>query len=70
VALAAALGGRKRTAALAGVAWLAGTAELAWARIAPGPRTADEVATMALTSAVIPAAAVLYRVAGWIRALS
>ena len=27
-------------AAAAGAAWLAGTAELAWARIAPGPRTA------------------------------
>ena len=34
-----------------GAGWLAGTAELAWARIAPGPRTAREVATMVWTSA-------------------
>ena len=37
-----------------GAAWLAGTAELAWARIKPGPRTAREVATMAWTSAAMP----------------
>jgi histidinol-phosphate phosphatase family protein len=49
-----------RVAALAGAAWLAGTAELAWARIAPGPRTRDEVVTMAWTSALLPFAA-----AGW-----
>ncbi|SDY42314.1 haloacid dehalogenase superfamily, subfamily IA, variant 3 with third motif having DD or ED [Modestobacter sp. DSM 44400] len=45
---------RPRAAALAALAWTAGTAEFAWARIAPGPRTGDEVATMALTSAAIP----------------
>jgi histidinol-phosphate phosphatase family protein len=47
-------------AAAAGLAWLAGTVELAWARIAPGPRTRGEVATMAWTSALMPFAA-----AGW-----
>jgi len=47
-------------AALAGAAWLAGTVELAWARIAPGPRTRGEVATMAWTSALMSFAA-----AGW-----
>src|SRR5215207_8305398 len=52
VGLAAA--GRPRAAALAALAWAAGTAEFAWVRIAPGPRTRHEVATMALTSAVIP----------------
>src|SRR3954469_19077058 len=45
---------RPRGAALAGLAWAAGTAEFAWARIRPGPRTRDETVTMALTSAAIP----------------
>jgi HAD superfamily hydrolase (TIGR01662 family) len=45
---------RPRAAALAATAWLAGTAEFAWARIRPGPRTGAEVATMALTSVAIP----------------
>jgi HAD superfamily hydrolase (TIGR01662 family) len=57
-----------RAAALAGAAWLAGTAELAWARIAPGPRTRDEVATMVMTSAALPPVAVAHRVAGELRA--
>jgi hypothetical protein len=70
VTLAAALAGRRRVAALSGTAYLVGTAELAWGRIAPGPRTADEVATMALTSALIPPAAVFYRLAGMLRAPS
>jgi HAD superfamily hydrolase (TIGR01662 family) len=45
---------RPRAAALAAAGWLAGTAEFAWARIAPGPRDRAEVTTMALTSAAIP----------------
>jgi HAD superfamily hydrolase (TIGR01662 family) len=49
-----AVAGKPRAAALAAAAWLAGTAEFAWARIAPGPRTRAEVATMAATSALIP----------------
>jgi len=49
-----------RVAGAAGAAWLAGTAELAWARIAPGPRTAREAGTMLWTSALLPFAA-----AGW-----
>ncbi|HEV7751897.1 MAG TPA: glycosyltransferase, partial [Baekduia sp.] len=57
VAAGAAVAGRRRVAALAGAAWVAGTAELAWARVAPGPRTPRELTTMALTSAVLPAAA-------------
>jgi HAD superfamily hydrolase (TIGR01662 family) len=56
-ALALAAARRPRTAALAAGAWLAGTAEFAWRRIAPGPRTRDEVTTMAVTSAAIPALA-------------
>src|SRR6185312_8681525 len=43
--------------AAAGATWLAGVGELAWARIAPGPRTPREVATMAWTSVLIPGAA-------------
>jgi len=68
VAVGAALAGARRTAATAGAAWLAGTTELAWARIAPGPRTREEVATMALTSAVLPAVATAHRGAGTLRA--
>ncbi|MEU2349018.1 HAD-IIIA family hydrolase [Modestobacter sp. NPDC049651] len=49
-----ALAGKPKAAALAALGWAAGTAEFAWARIAPGPRTRDEVTTMALTSAAIP----------------
>jgi histidinol-phosphate phosphatase family protein len=45
---------------LATLVYLAGTAELAWARISPGPRTPREVATMVWTSALLPFAA-----AGW-----
>jgi histidinol-phosphate phosphatase family protein len=57
-------------AALAAVgagAWLAGTAELAWARWAPGPRTGEEAVTVALTSAAIPAAATWHTIAGLAR---
>lgn len=49
--------GKPKLAAGAALGWLAGTLEFAWARIAPGPRTRDEVWTMLATSAVIPAAA-------------
>jgi hypothetical protein len=54
---------RPRGAALCGALWLAGTAEFALARIRPGPRTRDEVVTMALTSVAIPPAAVWH----WLR---
>jgi hypothetical protein len=56
-----------RVAALAGAGWLAGTAELAWARIAPGPRTLDEVATMVVTSLLLPPAATWHWLDGWRR---
>jgi histidinol-phosphate phosphatase family protein len=52
---------------LAGVGWLAGTFELALARVLPGPRTAGEVATMAATSVLLPPAATWYWLAGWVR---
>jgi histidinol-phosphate phosphatase family protein len=51
------LAGRRRAAALAAAVWVAGTGELAWARIAPGPRSTAEVATMVATSAALPLAA-------------
>ncbi|SBT67662.1 Glycosyl transferase family 2 [Micromonospora sediminicola] len=53
---------------LAALGWAAGTAEFARARIAPGPRTPDEVATMVATSALIPPLAVVHWVRGWWRA--
>jgi histidinol-phosphate phosphatase family protein len=68
VAIGAALVGARRTAATMGAAWLTGTAELAWARIAPGPRTREEVATMVITSTVLPATATAQRVTGTLRA--
>jgi HAD superfamily hydrolase (TIGR01662 family) len=68
LAAGAALAGGRRAAAAAGAAWLAGTAELAWARIAPGPRTRQEIAAMALTSAAMPTVATAHRVAGMVRA--
>lgn len=46
-------------------AWLAGTAELAWARIKPGPRTPREVVTMAWTSAAMP----FWATGWWLRGL-
>jgi histidinol-phosphate phosphatase family protein len=67
LALASLLARRPRPAAVAAAAWLAGTAEFAWARIAPGPRTPREVTTMLLTSAVIPAAATAHWITGWLR---
>jgi histidinol-phosphate phosphatase family protein len=59
--------GTAPVAVLAGAGWLLGTAELAWARIAPGPRTPDELATMAATSLLLPPAATWHWLAGWRR---
>jgi cellulose synthase/poly-beta-1,6-N-acetylglucosamine synthase-like glycosyltransferase len=64
-ALVALLSRRRRPAAAA--VWLAGTAEFAWARIAPGPRTPREVATMLVTSVLIPPLAVGHWCLGWWR---
>lgn len=58
--------GRRRLALAAGTGWLAGTLELALARIAPGPRTPDELATMACTSALMP----LVASAQWLRGIA
>jgi hypothetical protein len=64
-AAAAGLLSRRRWLAAAGLGtWLAGTSELAWARIAPGPKTRREVATMLATSLVMPAVASYHWIAG------
>jgi histidinol-phosphate phosphatase family protein len=66
----AALGAARRRPQVAGVAfsaWLAGTAELAWRRIAPGPRTPEEVLTMLATSAALPFVATYHLARGAIR---
>ncbi|WNE94965.1 glycosyltransferase [Streptomyces luomodiensis] len=66
-ALVGTVAGRRRPAAVGAALWLAGTAEFALARIRPGPRTRDEITTMALTSAVIPAVATGHWLAGLVR---
>ncbi|RKQ93901.1 HAD superfamily hydrolase (TIGR01509 family) [Solirubrobacter pauli] len=55
----------RRLAGALGAAWLAGTAELAWARIKPGPRTGREVATMTWTSGAMP----FFATGWWLRGL-
>lgn len=65
VAIAGAVERRKGVALLGAGAWLALTADFAWRRVAPGPRTKDEVVAMTLTSAVIPFAAVYHKVRGF-----
>jgi HAD superfamily hydrolase (TIGR01662 family) len=66
-AVGLALADRPRAAAAAAAGWLAGTAEFAWARIAPGPRTRAEVTTMALTSTLIPPLATWHWLRGVVR---
>ncbi|MGY1786756.1 HAD-IIIA family hydrolase [Geodermatophilus sp. SYSU D00698] len=66
-ALGLAAARRPRAAAAAALAWAAGTAEFAWARIAPGPRDRAEVTTMALTSAAIPPLATWHFLRGAVR---
>jgi len=66
----AALSTRRRRAwatgaALSGALWAAGTAEFAAARIRPGPRDPQEVATMLATSVVIPPLAAGHWLHGW-----
>lgn len=59
---------RPRGALGAAAMALAGTAEFATARIAPGPRTAREVTTMTATSLVIPELACWHWLRGLLRA--
>jgi histidinol-phosphate phosphatase family protein len=67
-AVAALAAGRRRAAGVAAAAWAAATAEFAWRRTAPGPRSAKEIATMTWTSAALPPAAVWHRLRGELRA--
>ncbi|WP_248962933.1 glycosyltransferase family 2 protein [Sphaerisporangium perillae] len=53
--------------AMAGLGWLALTAEFAWARLAPGPRTPEEVLRMTVTSVIIPPVACAHRLRGELR---
>ena len=57
----------RRAGAVAAAGWLAGTAELAWARIAPGPRNPRELLTMLVTSVLIPPTASYHWAAGLLR---
>jgi histidinol-phosphate phosphatase family protein len=52
---------------VAGGGWVAGTAELFLARVLPGPRTSGEVATMAVTSVLMPPVATWHWLMGWVR---
>jgi histidinol-phosphate phosphatase family protein len=63
-AVAAGAAGRSRAALALGAAWAAATGELAWRRIAPGPRTAREVALMGATSVAIPPLATWHHARG------
>lgn len=63
-AVAATLGGRRRQAMTLLVAWSAMWGDFALRRVLSGPQTGREIATMLLTSAAIPFAAVYYRIRG------
>lgn len=65
IAAAGGLTGRRRLAGLAAAVWLAGTAEFAARRIAPGPRTLAEITSLTVTSALIPPLAVAHWLRGW-----
>jgi HAD superfamily hydrolase (TIGR01662 family) len=65
--LATAARRRRRAAAACAAAWLGASAELAAARIAPGPRDRDEVARMLATSVVLPLAATAWSAWGALR---
>jgi histidinol-phosphate phosphatase family protein len=64
LAASAATARRPRLAAAAAGAWLAGSAELAGARIAAGPRDPGELATMIATSLAMPFVATAERARG------
>jgi histidinol-phosphate phosphatase family protein len=53
------------TSLVCAAAWLSATADFAWRRIAPGPRSRAEVRAMLITSVVLPFAAVAHRLAGY-----
>ena len=57
-----------RMATAAGLVWTGLTAEFAVGRVLPGPRTAREISTVLVTSALIPPLAVAHRLRGEFRA--
>src|SRR5690606_29079084 len=59
--------GARAVSRVCGATALALLTEFTARRIAPGPRTAAEVATMVWTSVAIPPVAVANRVRGWLR---
>jgi len=59
--------GRRRLALLGSAGWLAGTAELVWTRLRPGPGNRTEVAHVVGTSLLLPGAATFWWLAGWAR---
>jgi hypothetical protein len=59
--------GRRPAALLAGAGWAAGVGEFAAARIRPGPRSRDEVLTMAATSVLLPPLATYHWLRGLVR---
>ncbi|GAA3558272.1 hypothetical protein GCM10022419_043620 [Nonomuraea rosea] len=61
-------GGWRVLPVVAGAAWAALTAEFAWRRVVPGPRTPREVLRMVVTSVVIPPVACAHRLRGEWRA--
>jgi histidinol-phosphate phosphatase family protein len=67
LAVLASLRRRPRVATLPALVSAAGICELAWRRIAPGPRTPEEILRMLLTSPLIPLAAALHRLRGELR---
>ncbi|HVM41402.1 MAG TPA: HAD-IIIA family hydrolase, partial [Acidimicrobiia bacterium] len=67
-AVVATFAGGRRTARALATAWAGMTAEFAWTRIAPGPRTPGELATMVATSVAIPPAATAWWIRGFVRA--
>jgi glycosyltransferase involved in cell wall biosynthesis len=58
---------RRAVGRLALLAWIASTGRLTAERVAPGPRSADELATMTVTSALLPVAASASWLAGVVR---
>jgi hypothetical protein len=67
LAAAAKLASHRRLARAGALIAAAGTAELAAARILPGPRSGAEIARMTATSIVLPFAAVRHRLRGELR---
>ncbi len=60
---------RRRIAVAGAAAWAVGTGELAWRRIAPGPRTPEEMTAMVATSVALPFVATGHWLGGLARAV-